>query len=113
MPLLFCLIDCFSDIMAHIFIGKVNPLGCLVGFLSRLLQISSGRRDTKHTSAICDDIAILIEFRSGMETEIVVFSIKLFKTADFKSFFIGYRISVRRQYHTDCRIVLKLQINGI
>ena len=44
MPLLFCLIDCFSDIMAHIFIGKVNPLGCLVGFLSRLLQIGSGRR---------------------------------------------------------------------
>ena len=54
-----CLIDCFSDIVAHIFVGKIHPLGCLISFLSRFLQIFSGCGDTKHPTAVCDDLGSL------------------------------------------------------
>ena len=48
-----------------------------------------------------------------METEVIILALELFKSADWESFLIGNRISVRCKYNTDSCIVLKLQINRV
>mgnify|MGYP001704768214 CR=1 FL=1 len=46
-----------------------------------------------------------------MEYKFILAALEMFKTMDWESFFVFYRITIGCQYHADCRIVLKLQIN--
>ena len=48
-----------------------------------------------------------------MEYIITVLAVKIFKTCDFISFFIMFRITIGGKYYTYCGIILKLQIDLI
>ena len=74
------------NIMSHILILKGNPLRRLIGFLSGFLQVFSGCGHTEDTATVCDDLAFVVEFCSGVEDIIVVFSLELLKSFDQESF---------------------------
>ena len=48
-----------------------------------------------------------------MVTETVIPALKLLKSGDRIALFVADRITVRCQYHADCRIILKLQVDRI
>ena len=111
------LIDCLSDIMAHIFIGKIDPFHSLVGIGSRCLSDSLFGRNPRHSSAVCHNLSVF-KGRTRMETIIPIRLMKIIKSPDFKTFIIFERISIGSQNNTYGRIIfLQFQMrrlkNGI
>ena len=80
--------------MSHVFIIKLYPLCCLVSLGSGLLECGACCSDTKHTSSVCDDIAVSIKFGAGMIAVIILFAVKLLKASYLKALLILDRISV-------------------
>ena len=100
------LVDRPSNIMSHILILKGNPLRRLIGFLSGFLQVFSGCGHTEDTAAVCDDLAFVVEFCSGVEDIIVVFSLELLKSFDRESLFVLDRVAVGCKDNADRRTII-------
>ena len=95
--------------MTHIFIRKLNPLCCIISIFACLFQSLSFCCNSKYTAAICNNLSIL-EFGSGMETIISIFTFKVFKSIHWNALFVFYRISFTCKDHTYSRIILKFQL---
>ena len=46
-----------------------------------------------------------------MEYKLILAAFEVLQSADWESFFIFHRITVRSQYHADCCVILELQLN--
>ena len=99
--------------MAHIFVSEIDPLGRLVCVGARLFQVFALCSNAQHPTAICHDITVCIELRACMEYIVTVRVFEFLQTVNLETLFIFHRITIRRQNNTDCRIVLKFQLDLI
>ena len=90
----------FSNIMAVIFIVKVNPVNSLICIRTCLFQGIAKCCHAEDTASVCHDLAVF-ELRSCMEAVIALMLFERLESADRESFFVGNRITVRSQYDAE------------
>ena len=99
--------------MAIILVVEIDPLHRLISVRTCLLQILPEGGHIQHTSAVCNDLTLLIELCSRMEAVISRVIFEILQPADRVSLLIGYRIAVARENDRDAGIIHELQIDLI
>ena len=104
-----CLVYGLANVVAHILVFKLNPLGCLVSLGSCLLEVLAESGYAEHAAAVGHD-ALIGELGSGVETEIIILAVKILETGDKLAFLVSNRITVGCENDTYAGIILELKV---
>ena len=91
-------------------IGKVNPFGCFISICSGILKVCSERSYTKNTSAVGYNL-VTVKLGTCMEYIVAILVLEVFKTGNFKTLVVLFRITVGSQNYTNCCVICKIKFN--